>query len=127
MKKKSILTLLISIGIICFTTITKAEYIFVSNENSDTVIVLDTKTKELVSTINTGGRPRDLKFNKDYTKLYVVVSEENHIIEIDTKTLKIIDEIETGDDPEIFDIDHNNKVIAVFELYLMIYSQRHQI
>ena len=46
-----------------------------------------------------------MKFNSDFSKLYVVVSQENHILEIDTKKLEILDKIETGDDPEIFDID----------------------
>mgnify|MGYP006265364801 FL=1 len=60
----------------------QANYIFVSNENSDTVVVLDKSTKKIIKIIETGGRPRDLKFNKDYSKLYVVVSQENHILEI---------------------------------------------
>ena len=90
-----------------------AEYIFVSNENSDTIAVLDLNTKELVKTIQTGGRPRDLKFNKDFSRLYAVVSEENHILEIDTKKIEIVRTINTGDDPEIFDIDVENKIIAV--------------
>ena len=89
-----------------------AEYIFVSNENSDTIAVLDLNTKELIKTIKTGGRPRDLKFNKDFSRLYAVVSEENHILEIDTKKIEIVRTINTGDDPEIFDIDEN-KIIAV--------------
>ena len=90
-----------------------AEYIFVSNENSDTIVVLDLNTKELIKTIKTGGRPRDLKFNKDFSRLYAVVSEENHILEIDTKKIEILRTINTGDDPEIFDIDVENKIIAV--------------
>ena len=54
-----------------------------------------------------------MKFNNDFSKLYVVVSQENHILEIDTKKLEILDKIKTGDDPEIFDIDKNNNFIAV--------------
>ena len=91
----------------------QANYIFVSNENSDTVVVLDKSTKKIIKIMETGGRPRDLKFNKDYSKLYVVVSQENHILEIDTEKLEIIDSFDTGDDPEIFDIDTKNKLIAV--------------
>ena len=100
----------ISLAICSFVN---AEYIFVSNENSDTIAVLDLNTKELIKTINTGGRPRDLKFNKDFSRLYAVVSEENHILEIDTKRIEIVRTINTGDDPEIFDIDVENKIIAV--------------
>ena len=100
----------ISLAICSFVN---AEYIFVSNENSDTIAVLDLNTKELIKTIKTGGRPRDLKFNKDFSRLYAVVSEENHILEIDTKKIEIVRTINTGDDPEIFDIDVENKIIAV--------------
>ena len=66
-----------------------AKYIFVSNENSDTIVVLDKISKEIIKTIKTGGRPRDLKFNNDYSKLYAVVSEENHMLEIDAIKLDI--------------------------------------
>tara|TARA_B100001989_G_scaffold66655_1_gene45120 strand:+ start:10316 stop:11248 length:933 start_codon:yes stop_codon:yes gene_type:complete len=96
-----------------FTFSSHAKYIFVSNENSDTVVVLEKQSKKIIKTIETGGRPRDLKFNFDFSKLYVVVSEENHILEIDTKKLIILDQIKTGDDPEIFDIDYNNNYAAV--------------
>ena len=54
-----------------------------------------------------------MKFNNDYSKLYAVVSEENHMLEIDAIKLDIKKIIETGDDPEIFDIDPENKIIAV--------------
>ena len=49
----------------------QAKYIFISNENSDTITVLD-KDKKIIKTIKTGGRPRDMKFNYDYSLLYVV-------------------------------------------------------
>ena len=68
----------------------EAKYIFVSNENSDTIAVLDLKDKSIVKIINTGGRPRDMKFSLDKSKLYVVVSEENHIAIIDIKKLQIV-------------------------------------
>ena len=70
-----------------FLSIVQSKYIFVSNENSDTITVLN-KDKKIIKTIKTGGRPRDMKFSLDNTLLYVVVSEENHIAVIDTKSLK---------------------------------------
>ncbi len=90
-----------------------SKYIFVSNENSDTITVLDIKNKGIVKTIDTGGRPRDMKFNSEKSLLYIVVSEENHIAVLDIQSLKIKSFIDTGDDPEIFDIDPNGKIIAV--------------
>ena len=105
--------IILCINLIIFSFSSHAKYIFVSNENSDTVVVLEKQSKKIIKTIETGGRPRDLKFNFDFSKLYVVVSEENHLLEIDTKKLKILDKIKTGDDPEIFDIDYNNNFVAV--------------
>lgn len=90
-----------------------ANFIFISNENSDTITVLDANNKEIIKTINTGGRPRDMKFSHDRSKLYVVVSEENHIATIDVNKLEIIEYIESGADPEIFDISPDGKTIAV--------------
>ena len=107
------IVIILCINLIIFTFSSHAKYIFVSNENSDTVVVLEKQSKKIIKTIETGGRPRDLKFNFDFSKLYVVVSEENHLLEIDTKKLIILDQIKTGDDPEIFDIDYNNNYAAV--------------
>ena len=105
LEMQKFLKFILTFNVFFFSLLSHANYIFVSNENSDTVVVLDATSKEIVKTIETGGRPRDLKFNNDYSKIYVVVSEENHILEIDTKNLEILDKIDTGDDPEIFDID----------------------
>ena len=91
----------------------KAEYFFVSNENSDTITVLNSSDKKIVKTIKTGGRPRDMKFSLDKELLYVVVSEENHIAVISLKKLEVIEFLETGDDPEIFDISPDGSIIAV--------------
>ena len=90
-----------------------ADYIFVSNENSDSITVLNEENKTVIKTVNTGGRPRDMKFSKDKTKLYIVVSEENHIAILDLNKLEISGYIETGDDPEIFDISPDGKILAV--------------
>ena len=90
-----------------------SNYIYVSNENSDTITILDKKNKKIIKSINTGGRPRDMKFSKDKTKLYIVVSEENHIAILDLNKLEIIGYIETGNDPEIFDISPNGEILAV--------------
>ena len=95
-----------------FLSTVQSKYIFVSNENSDTITVLN-KDKKIIKTIETGGRPRDMKFSLDNTLLYVVVSEENHIAVIDINSLKIINYIKSGDDPEIFDISPDGKLIAV--------------
>lgn len=112
---QSLSFLIISFVIYCLTLShdIKAGYIFVSNENSDTVTVLNLKTKEIIKNIDTGGRPRDLKFSSNGKLLYIVESEENQISILDISTLKIVDFIKTGDDPEIFDIHPKENLLAV--------------
>ena len=91
----------------------KAKMIFVSNEGSDTVTIIDSNKLEIIKTINTGGRPRDMRISPDKRFLYVATSEANHIEIIDLQSLSIIGTVETGDDPEIFAIDPENKIIVV--------------
>ena len=90
-----------------------ANYIFVSNENSDTISVIDAKSKVIIKNIKTGGRPRDLKISNDGKILYIVESEDNQISILDISLLKIVAKIKTGDDPEIFDIHPNMNILAV--------------
>ena len=112
-KYKNLFLLLLAFLTAMYLKSAYSDYIFVSNENSDSITILDEKNKKIIKSISTGGRPRDMKFSKDKTKLYIVVSEENHIAILNLNKLKITGYIETGDDPEIFDISPNGKLLAV--------------
>ena len=112
-KNKNLFLLLLAFLIAIYLKSAYSDYIFVSNENSDSITILDEKNKKIIKSISTGGRPRDMKFSKDKTKLYIVVSEENHIAILNLNKLKITGYIKTGDDPEIFDISPNGKLLAV--------------
>src|SRR5688500_6315140 len=67
--------------------------IFVSNEKSNTVTVLDGKSYAPVATIRTGKRPRDLKLNPERTRLYVACGDDNRIDVIDVDKLAVVDRI----------------------------------
>ena len=43
--------------------------IFVSNEKTNNIIVIDPKTYQIVKDIKVARRPRDMHFNSDHTKL----------------------------------------------------------
>jgi len=45
--------------------------IFVSNEKTNNLIILDPKTYQVVKDLKVARRPRDMHFNADHTKLYV--------------------------------------------------------
>ena len=44
---------------------------YVTNEDGESVSVLDTDKAELVATVNVGKRPRGLKVSRDGARLYV--------------------------------------------------------
>ena len=88
-------------------------YIFVSNESDDTVTVIDGGSFEVVRTIATGDRPRDMRFSPDRSLLYVATSGDDHIEVIDIATLEVTGTIEAGEDPEIFQLDPSGKIIVV--------------
>ena len=87
-------------------------YIFVSNEASNNVSVIDGKSFEVIKTIETGERPRDMRWNADKTKLLVAASGDDRIEVIDVASLAVVGTIEAGDDPEIFHIDPSGEILV---------------
>ena len=55
-------------------TITPAGRLYVTNENSGDVSVVDTATRQVIATIPLGKRPRGIKVSPDGTLLYVALS-----------------------------------------------------
>jgi YVTN family beta-propeller protein len=107
---------------------------YVTNEDGESVSVLDTDKAEVVSTVNVGKRPRGLKLSRDGKELYIAVSglpkcppttpdEEcaklkhdlsaDGIAVIDTTTLKLSRLLKSGSDPEQFDLSHDGKQLYV--------------
>jgi YVTN family beta-propeller protein len=107
---------------------------YVSNEDGETVSVIDTQKNEVVATIPVGKRPRGLKLNHDGSVLYVAVSgvpkcppsvpdEEcaklkrdlsaDGIATIDTRTLKVTGLLKSGSDPEQFDLSRDGKRLYI--------------
>ncbi len=87
--------------------------VYVSNEGSDTVVVLDLETLEVQHVVETGGRPRDLRFGPGGDTLFIAASEADRIEILDLATKTISGYIETGDDPEIFDLDPTGEILVV--------------
>jgi PQQ-dependent catabolism-associated beta-propeller protein len=107
---------------------------YVTNEDGESVSVLDTDKAEVVATVNVGKRPRGMKLSRDGKELYVAVSglpkcppsvpdEEcaklkrdltaDGIAVIDTATLKLDKLLKSGSDPEQFDLSHDGKRLFV--------------
>lgn len=85
---------------------------FVTNERDGTITVIDTKTDQVVSTINVGGRPRGIRLNAGRSRIWVALSYpseqalKDKVAEFDLSG-NLIAEYEVGTDPENFVIDDN--------------------
>ena len=107
---------------------------YVSNEDGETVSVIDTGKNEVVGTIAVGKRPRGLKLSHDGSVLYVAVSgvpkcppsvpdaecaklkrdlSADGIATIDTGTLKVTGLLKSGSDPEQFDLSRDGKRLYI--------------
>jgi YVTN family beta-propeller protein len=107
---------------------------YVTNEDGESVSVLDTDRAEVVATVNVGKRPRGMKLSRDGKELFVAVSglpkcppsvpdEEcaklkrdltaDGIAVIDTATLKLARLLKSGSDPEQFDLSLDGKRLFV--------------
>ena len=111
-----------------------ADRAYVSNEDGESVTVLDTRKDEVIATIAVGKRPRGLKLNRDGSLLYVAVSglpkcppsvpdaecaklkrdlQADGIATIDTATLKLTGVLKSGSDPEQFDLSRDGKRLYI--------------
>jgi YVTN family beta-propeller protein len=107
---------------------------YVSNEDDQSISVLDTDRAAVVATVNVGKRPRGLKLSPDDRLLYVAVSglpkcgptvpedecaKKTHdfaadgIAEIDTATLKLVKVLKVGTDPEQFDVSPDGRRLFI--------------
>ena len=89
-------------------------YVFVSNEKTNNVAVLDPKQDyKIVKWISTSQRPRDMLFAADRKLIYVACGDDDVIDVIDVATLKVTDHIPTGPSPEMFEFSHDSKALYV--------------
>ncbi|MDN5939898.1 MAG: beta-propeller fold lactonase family protein, partial [Salinisphaera sp.] len=90
-----------------------ADYLFVSNERSNTVTVLDPDTLKIVETIPTGGRPRGMVVSPNDELVYVAAGVAGQIDVIDVDKLKVVRSLDSGPDPELLDIAPTGKRLYI--------------
>ena len=71
--------------------------------------VIDGGRLEVVATVRTGVRPRDMRWTPDKARLLVAASGSDRIEILDVESLEIVGEIEAGEDPEIFALDPSGR------------------
>jgi PQQ-dependent catabolism-associated beta-propeller protein len=87
--------------------------IFVGNEKTNNIIVIDPKTYQVVKDIRVARRPRDMHFNSDHTKLYVACGDDDVIDIIDVAKLEVVGKLKSGASPETFAMDEKRHRIYV--------------
>ena len=105
-----IVVFLISCGLVAGLQAAPSMRIFITNERSDDISVINGKTLEVEATIPVGGRPRGIGLSPDGQELYVAVSEENSIAVINPATLEVLRKFESGSDPETFAVHPNGNI-----------------
>jgi DNA-binding beta-propeller fold protein YncE len=86
--------------------------IFVSNEMTNNIIVLDPKDYKVVKDLRTSRRPRDMHFSADHTLLYVACGDDDVIDVINVAKLEVR-RLATGPNPETFALDEQARRIYV--------------
>lgn len=84
--------------------------LFVTNEEDNTISVIDSRSHETIKTIEIGGRPRGIGFSPDRSLVYVALGDDNAIGVIDTQSLEVLRKIPAGSDPEAFDVHPNGNI-----------------
>jgi len=87
--------------------------IFVSNEKTNNLTIIDPKTYQVVRDLKVCRRPRDMHFNADHTKLYVACGDDDVIDIVDVAKLEVVGKLATGPSPETFALDEKRGRIYV--------------
>ncbi len=82
--------------------------IFVSNEKSSTITVLD-RDNAVVKTFETCARPRGMHFSQDRTQFYVGCADDSIIAIYDVATQELLRRIRQVEEPETFDLHPNGR------------------
>ena len=102
--------LLVSLSAAALAAREPTHRLFVTDEEGNKVVVLDSRTHEALASIDVGGRPRGIGFSPDRSKVYVALGDDDAIGVVDTQTMKLVKTIPAGSDPEAFDIHPNGRI-----------------
>jgi YVTN family beta-propeller protein len=109
-----------------------APRVYVSNEDSRDISVIDTGTDEVIATVFVGQRPRGLRLSRDGRRLYVALSgspksppgadesrlpaadrSADGLAVVDLATLRLVRTLPGGRDPESFDLSLDGRTAYV--------------
>lgn len=90
-----------------------AEKIFVSNEQDNTLSVIDGNSLEVIDTIAVGRRPRALALSNDGALLFVAAGDDDLIDVIDVATHQRLQRLAPGPEPEVIRVDPHRPYLYV--------------
>jgi PQQ-dependent catabolism-associated beta-propeller protein len=103
-----------------------ADTVFVSNEQDDTVSVVDGEALKVVDTITVGRRPRGIEASPDGRRVYVALGDDDRFDVIDVASHKVVDTLPSGLDPERFTVspdgarlyiaNENDNVVSMLDI-----------
>src|SRR2546430_4563404 len=70
--------------------------VFVTNEKSDNVTVIDAATRKVIQTIPVGKRPRGVAVSPDGRRVYVTNSNSDTLSVIDARSLAVLSTVPAG-------------------------------
>jgi len=99
----------------------QAPLVFVTNEISGDITVIDSGTDEVVRTIPVGSRPRGIRVSPDGGTVSVALSgytpeiltEADVIVSVDVASGEIIRRYDAGTDPETFDLSPDGRTLFI--------------
>jgi PQQ-dependent catabolism-associated beta-propeller protein len=89
--------------------------VFVTNEKSNNVTVIQALSGRVIGTIAVGQRPRGITASPDGRRVFVANSNSNNVSVIDSANLEVIDSFPAGIDPEGITIDSRNRMYVANE------------
>src|SRR3954467_6939535 len=86
--------------------------VFVSNERSSTIVVLN-GSDQVVSSFKTCARPRGMRFTPDHKQLIVGCGGDDTIALYDVATQRLVKRFRDIADPETFDLHPNGRDLYI--------------
>ncbi|TGU68345.1 hypothetical protein EN787_34185, partial [Mesorhizobium sp. M1C.F.Ca.ET.144.01.1.1] len=86
-----------------------AETIYVSNEQDNTVAVVDGAPMTQQAAIEVGRRPRGMALSVDKKTLFVAEGDDNRIDVVDLAKPQVVGQLPSGADPEFFVVHQDGK------------------
>ena len=86
---------------------------YATNEGAGSISVIDTQTDTVISTIDTGGKPRGLAVCKGSSSLYVSEQNSAQLWRINVDKGEIAERVQLGESPEAVYCSPDGKWLAV--------------